>query len=276
MSTTVEQKAADILAHPWDNLNRQTMPGYWLLASLGKRVLRPGGIQLTQRMLDCLNITSDDSVVEYAPGMGVTARLVLEKNPRRYVAIERDGAAAALLAKSFAKEHARQVIHADATDPVPLPAGFATVVYGESMLTIHSEEKKEQVISEVLRLLQPGGRYAMQEISILPDDIAPDVGEAIRREVISAVRHPAWPKTTGQWRDFMTKHGFEILAENQRPVRLLEPERIIEDEGEQRAFEFAWNILQDDVAIQRVREIRKVFQIYADNLCGYSLVCRKR
>jgi SAM-dependent methyltransferase len=276
MSTTAEPRTDEVISHPWDNLNRQTMPGYWLLASLGKRVLRPGGIKLTERMLDALQIGTEDRVVEYAPGMGVTARMVLEKSPCQYVAIERDGAAAALLANSFGDDQTRQVIHADATDPVPLPTGFATVVYGESMLTIHSEEKKELVISEVLRLLQPGGRYAMQEISILPDDIDPTVAESIRRDVISAVRHPAWPKTTGQWRDFMARHGFEIIAENQRPVRLLEPERIIEDEGEERAFEFAWNILQDDVAIERVREIRRVFQTYADNLCGYSLVCRKR
>lgn len=252
------------------------MPGYWLLASLGKRVLRPGGIKLTKMMLDCLHIGNDDTVVEYAPGMGVTARLVLERNPRQYVAIERDGAASALLADSFGDNPNRRVIHADATDPVPLEDGFASIIYGESMLTIHSEEKKEQVISEVLRLLKPGGRYAMQEISILPDDITGEKAESVRRDVIGAVRHPAWPKTTLQWREFMASHGLEIIAENQRPVRLLEPERIIEDEGEARAFEFAWNILQDDVAIRRFREIRSVFNTHGKNLCGYSLVCVKK
>ncbi|MCC5877931.1 MAG: methyltransferase domain-containing protein [Candidatus Sumerlaeia bacterium] len=264
------------MSRPWDLLNRETMPGYWLLASLGKRVLRPGGIELTKRMLECLAIGQDDSVVEYAPGLGVTASLVLEKNPREYVAIERDAAASAMLSQGFDGNPARRVINADATDPVPLPDGFATVVYGESMLTIHSEEKKDQVMAEVSRLLKPGGRYAMQELSILPEDISPAVAESIRRDVISAVRHPAWPKSTLQWREFMARHGFEIIAENQRPVRLLEPERLLEDEGAQRAFEFAWNILQDDVAIRRVREIRDVFTTHAQNLCGYSLVCIRK
>lgn len=252
------------------------MPGYWLLGSLGKRVLRPGGIELTRMMLESLAIGEEDDVVEYAPGMGVTARLVLEKSPRQYVAIERDAAAAAMLARGFGNQPNRQVIAMDATEPVPLADGFASVIYGESMLTIHSPEKKDLVISEVLRMLRPGGRYAMQEISIQPDDINPEMAEKIRREVIGAVRHPAWPHTTLQWREFMTCHGLEIIAENKRPVRLLEPERILEDEGDRGAFEFAWNILQDDVAIQRVREIRDVFRRYADNLCGYSLVCIKR
>ena len=30
----------------------EKMPGHWLLARLGKRVLRPGGLELTQRLLE--------------------------------------------------------------------------------------------------------------------------------------------------------------------------------------------------------------------------------
>jgi hypothetical protein len=43
------------------------MPGHWLLASAGKRVLRPGGLALTRRMLQALAIGSQDRVVEFAP-----------------------------------------------------------------------------------------------------------------------------------------------------------------------------------------------------------------
>ena len=46
------------------------MPGHWLLAKLGKRVLRPGGLALTRAMLDRLNIQTQDSVIEFAPGLG--------------------------------------------------------------------------------------------------------------------------------------------------------------------------------------------------------------
>jgi ubiquinone/menaquinone biosynthesis C-methylase UbiE len=253
------------------------MPGYWLLASLGKKVLRPGGIELTKKMLASLKITDQDSVIEYAPGMGVTARMVLAKNPQEYVAIERDDAAAKLLDQEYGDGgKTRRFISADATDPVPLPDGFASVIYGESMLTIHSEENKKQLIQEVLRLLKPGGRYAMQEISVIPEGLNDETAETLRHDVIQAVRHPAWPNTTTRWKEFMLENGFEIIAEYQRPVRLLEPERLIEDEGELSAFNFSWNILQDDVAIKRIREIRTVFTKYSAHLCGFSLVCRKK
>ena len=41
---------------PGEELKAEKMPGHWLLARLGKRVLRPGGRQLTQGMIEALNI----------------------------------------------------------------------------------------------------------------------------------------------------------------------------------------------------------------------------
>jgi hypothetical protein len=60
------------------------MQGHWVLARAGKRVLRPGGIELTRQMLDALAIGPQDRVVEFAPGLGITARMVLRKHPLTY------------------------------------------------------------------------------------------------------------------------------------------------------------------------------------------------
>ena len=68
------------LAMPNEGREVTKTPGHWVLAQLGKKVLRPGGKELTQKMLQGLAITRDDCVVEFAPGMGYTARLCLE-NP---------------------------------------------------------------------------------------------------------------------------------------------------------------------------------------------------
>ena len=45
------------------------MPGGWLLARMGDRVLRPVGPELTLKMLDALSIGSDDAVLELPPGL---------------------------------------------------------------------------------------------------------------------------------------------------------------------------------------------------------------
>jgi hypothetical protein len=65
------------LSRPGEGLKTEKMPGHWVLARLGKRVLRPGGMELTRRMLERLAIKPSDEVIEFAPGMGTTARLTL-------------------------------------------------------------------------------------------------------------------------------------------------------------------------------------------------------
>lgn len=261
--------------YPWDGLDRRTMPGFWLFASLGKRVLRPGGIALTKWMLDNLDIGPEDKVVEYAPGMGVTARLALARNPRGYSAIERDARAAALLRADLRGDEGRACIHADAVDALPFPDGWATVVYGESMLTIHPDADKARILGEVFRVLAPGGRFAMQEISLVPETTSAKLGERIRRELVRAVCHPARPQTTARWREILESRGFSITREAKRPVHLLEPQRLIEDEGAEGALHFLSNTVMDPVASDRVRGIRRLFERYRDHLCGYCCVCRK-
>src|SRR5437660_10608581 len=91
---TMETMMAPVLG---EGLKMQKMPGHWVLARLGKRVLRPGGMQLTRTMLAALGIQRADDVVEFAPGMGITARLTLALKPASYIAVERDSAAATIV-----------------------------------------------------------------------------------------------------------------------------------------------------------------------------------
>ncbi len=62
--------------------------GHWILAKMGKRVLRPGGLELTQKMIDHLDISHNDDVVEFAPGIGITAQITLDKKPHSYTGVE--------------------------------------------------------------------------------------------------------------------------------------------------------------------------------------------
>ena len=57
------------------------MQGHWLLARLGKRVLRPGGIGLTRRLLSAAAPAPGERVVELGPGVGRTAELLLASRP---------------------------------------------------------------------------------------------------------------------------------------------------------------------------------------------------
>ena len=86
------------------------MPGHWLLARMGKRVLRPGGLELTRQMLNALDIRASDDVVEFAPGLGVTARAALGRGPRSYIGIERDEDAARHVRRYLSGESRRCLV----------------------------------------------------------------------------------------------------------------------------------------------------------------------
>lgn len=118
----------------------EEMPGHWLLARMGKRVLRPGGLKLTRWLLDALAISPKDDVVEFVPGLGITARLTLARKPRNYTAIERDGDAAKTVESYLSGNKPRCFI--GTTEATGQPNGCATVVYGEAMLSMQAATSK--------------------------------------------------------------------------------------------------------------------------------------
>jgi len=138
---------------------------------LGKRVLRPGGRFLTSRMLEALDIGSQDVVVELAPGLGATARVALERRPARYVAVERDADAAKIVERFLLDPRDRCVIGSAAT--TGLDAASATVVYGEAMLSMQTAAQKREIVREAFRVLEPGGRYGIHELGLTPDSLSP-------------------------------------------------------------------------------------------------------
>src|SRR6202521_5431654 len=140
---------------PGEGLKAEKMPGHWLLGRLGKRVLRPGGRQLTNRMIEALNIRPLDEVIEFAPGLGATARLTLKRQPASYTAVERDKDAAAMVQGFLQGSKQRCVV--GLAENTGLPGAAATVVYGEAMLSMQTLTQKSRIAREAHRLLQPGG-----------------------------------------------------------------------------------------------------------------------
>ena len=168
------------------------MPGHWLLARLGKRVLRPGGRQLTRRMIEALNVRPSDEVIEFAPGLGETARLTLKRKPSSYTAVERDKDAAALVQKFLQGPEQRCVV--GLAENTGLPDASATVVYGEAMLSMQTPQQKSRIVREAYRLLKPGGRYGIHELCLIPDDLDESTKLEIQNELCSRhpPRHPAF------------------------------------------------------------------------------------
>ncbi len=258
---------------PGAHLDINRMPGHWLLARMGKRVLRPGGMELTQKMLEGLRINSSDDVVELAPGLGTTARLVIASQPATYTGVDRDKAAVKLTERILrpGRDECRQ----GAASETGLDSASKTVVLGEAMLTMQSDAKKSEIVREAFRVLKPGGRYGIHELGLAPDSLPDDKKAEIQRALSDSIHVGARPLTVSEWRNVLEKEGFEIVTSSTNPMALLEPKRIISDEGVLGALRILFNIIRTPGAKARIRTMRAVFHRYSREMCGVTVVARK-
>jgi SAM-dependent methyltransferase len=245
------------------------LPGHWLLARLGKRVLRPGGLELTTRLLGSAQI-ADADVVELGPGLGRTATDIAAQRPRSYVGVDASSVASAPLQKVVAATGGR-LVDADAAD-TGLAAGSADVVVGEAMLTMQGENAKKAIVDEAFRVLRPGGRYAIHELGLMPDELADEVKDDIRREMARAIKVNARPLTVKEWSELLTGAGFEIKSVDLAPMALLQPRRVIADEGVFGALRIVGNVLTHPAARKRVLSMRGTFNRYREQLTAVAIV----
>ncbi len=272
--------------------NSGKTPGHWLLARLGKRVLRPGGAELTRRMVADLAVTSEDDVVEFAPGLGHTAELVLRSDPHSYTGVEADNKAAIQMAAVLTKKKEKnkkknnEGSKKDEAAPVTrcvvgraqhtgLPDTCASVVYGEAMLTMQPDAQKTIIVQEAARILRKGGRYAVHELSLIPDDLPPEKVADLHKKLSKSIKVGARPHTISGWSTLLTEAGLTVETTQTAPMHLLEPSRLIQDEGWRGAAHFLWNLLRDKKSRTQVRAMRTVFRENADHLGAVALVARK-
>ena len=138
---------------------------------------------------------------------------------------------AAVLDKHPGAKHAEHVeyVVADAA-ATGLPDADADLVVGEAMLTIQSDEHKREIVAEAVRVLAPGGRYAIHELA-LRGDRSPEELDSIRRSISRTIKVGARPLPLEGWKDLLTEAGLVVEWTGTAPMHLLEPRRVIEDAG---------------------------------------------
>lgn len=249
------------------------MQGHWLLARLGKRVLRPGGIGLTRRLLSAAAPAPGERVVELGPGVGRTAELLLASRPSSYRAVDPNPEGRDQVAAILDKHPGAEYVVADAA-ATGLPDASADLVVGEAMLTIQSDEHKRAVVAEAVRVLAPGGRYAIHELALRGDRSAEEL-DAVRRTISRTIKVGARPLPLGDWRKLLTEAGLEVEWTGTAPMHLLEPRRLIEDEGLLGAARFWRAVRRTPGARDRVRAMRQSFRLQGELLTAVGVVARK-
>ena len=247
--------------------------GHWMLAKLGKRVLRPGGRELTEKLIAGLQITPEDDIVEFAPGLGFTANIACGYRPKSYTGVDLNEEAATIARKRIKYDKAK-IINANAAQST-LPNAYANKVYGEAMLTMQPLEQKKAIIAEAFRILKSGGYYGIHELGIAPDSVSEEIKEDIYRELSETIRVHARPMTAMEWTTLLEEQGFKIIKVAHNPMLLLERSRMIQDEGWLRVLLITFNLLRFPEIRKRVKKMKECFRKHRDNLDAVAIIAQK-
>lgn len=245
--------------------------GHWILARMGKRVLRPGGKEMTKKLISALNISKNDDIVEFAPGLGYTASLALSSNPKSYVGVDSDEEAIAELEHKIHGPNIR-FVNGNAAN-TPLLNETKDKVYGEAMLTMHADHRKLEIIREAHRILKKGGLYAIHELGL--DDVDQELKNKIQKELALAIKVNAKPLTQEEWRELLEHEGFKVKNVFINEMLLLEIKRLIDDEGFFRFLRIGMNILLHPKARTRILEMRKIFRKYQHHMNAIVIIAEK-
>lgn len=269
------QQAGSELPLPASQRGDDAVAGHWLLARLGKRVLRPGGVELTRTLLSRAELTGAD-VVELAPGLGRTATEIVARKPRSYVGAEGDADAANMVRGVLTELGAQNAVVrvADAAD-TGLPGASGDVVIGEAMLTMQGDAGKQAIVAEAARILRPGGRYAIHELALTPDTVPEEISTDIRQALARSIKVNARPLTVAEWSKLLAGQGLVVDDVTTAPMALLEPRRLISDEGLLGALRFARNVLVQRDARKRILAMRRTFRKHRKQLAAVAIIAHK-
>ncbi len=250
-----------------------TEQGHWILAKMGKKVLRPGGKELTLKLIDLLDINKQDNLVEFAPGIGFTAQFLLQKNPKSYTGIELNEEAARNLKRKISGNN-RKIINTNAAN-TGLQEGQASKVIGEAMLTMQADHRKSEIIAEAYRILEKGGLYGIHELGLTPNNLDPRTKGGIQLKLAQTIRVNARPLTQNEWCELLTKEGFKIKEVYKNPMHLLEPIRVLSDEGLFGTLKIGYNVLTHPIERKRIKQMRKIFRQYEKQMTAFAIVAEK-
>ncbi|TAM66388.1 methyltransferase domain-containing protein [Mycobacterium sp.] len=269
------ERVGSELPLPASRRDDEAVGGHWLLARLGKRVLRPGGLGLTRTLLSRAELTGAD-VVELAPGLGRTATEIVAHGPRSYLGAEGDPDAANIVRGVLTDLGAQNasVRLADAAE-TGLPDASSDVVIGEAMLTMQGDTAKHAIVAEATRVLRPGGRYAIHELALTPDTVSEEVSADIRQALARSIKVNARPLTIAEWSKLLTEHGLVVDHVTTAPMALLQPRRLVSDEGLVGALRFARNVIVQHDARKRVLAMRRTFRKHRQQLTAVAIVAHK-
>ena len=116
-------------------------------------------------------------------------------------------------------------------------------------------------------ILRPGGRALTAKLL--------EQAKPARKELSRVIKVGARPLTLEGWTELLAAHGLEAEWHDRAPLHLLDPRRIVSDEGLWGALRFWNNARRLPGARDRLKAMRQGFQLQGKLMGGIVILARK-
>lgn len=252
-------------------INFETAPGHQVMAAAGKKILRPGGKAATEQLFQWAEFKPGETVLELAASFGYSAIALAKRYGVRVVGVEKNPESVArarvnIQAAGLADQV--QVIEGDIFHLEQISGQFDYVL-AEAILTMQSLPGKAKILQGIHDRLKPGGKFLSHEL------LAIDREAEIHRALAVVIRTNSTPLSQANWIAAFETANLQVTQHQAGTMGLLNPSRIIQDEGWRDALKFFWNVLTQPRMRDRLLTIRRVFKQYEREL-GYIVLCAER
>lgn len=232
----------------------------------------PGGLALTRTLAGTLDLRPGDRVVDIASGPGTTARLLAAEYGVTVDGVDlgADTIERARAATAGAGLSGQVRFRLGDAERLPLPGASADAVVCECALCTFPD--KETAVAEFARVLRPGGRVGLTDVTVEPDRLPEEL------TTLSAwVSCVAGARPADGYADLFEAAGFRVIRSEPHDDAIVAMAsqvdariRVLRMAGEGRLAESG---VDPDTVIRYVYLVR---QAVADGALGYSLLVAQK
>jgi arsenite methyltransferase len=176
-----------------------------LVTMLLGEAYHPGGQRLTRHVLEHLDVSPGRTLIDVASGIGTTSLLAATDYGVAVVGVDLSETNVKLAtgAAEKARLGGRVVFHHGDAEALPLPAASADAVICECALCTFPD--KDTAVAEMARVLRPGGRIGISDITAERDRLAEELTSLSAWIACVADARPAV-----EYEALLTTHGLRV------------------------------------------------------------------